>query len=93
MFSEKGDTMIPKKITRKNLLDAIKEIDPDNIPSHRKIKKYYLVHNNEQYPPKYTISLANKFANGQELSHKEFSGGWSETNAFLDKRGFVIKGL
>jgi len=35
------------------------------------------------------ISLANKFANGNELLPTEFSGGL-ETNNFLKKLGFEI---
>jgi hypothetical protein len=36
--------------------------------------------------PKYTISLANKCANGKELNPSEFSGG-KETNDYLRTSG------
>ncbi|MHA1918482.1 MAG: hypothetical protein ACTSWX_01955, partial [Promethearchaeota archaeon] len=41
------------------------------------------------YPPKYVISLANKFVNGKELSPSLFNGG-KESNDYLSKLGFRI---
>ncbi|MEM3068196.1 MAG: hypothetical protein QXX91_06130 [Thermoplasmata archaeon] len=39
-------------------------------------------YNGEFYPPKYIISIANKYVNGKELDPEEFSGG-VEANQFL----------
>lgn len=81
--------MIPENITREHLLRAIAEIRRNGIPPERDSTKFHLVFNGERFPPKYVISLANKFANGNELDPYEFSGG-NETNSFLEARGFEI---
>ena len=82
--------MIPKNIKRQNIIDALEEIDNKGIPEHRESTKYLLNYQNTYYPPKYVISIANKYANGVELPPSEFSGG-KETNLFLEKLGFTIK--
>jgi len=81
--------MIPKNIQRSHILKAITEIDRKNIPSRRRSKKYVLEYKGKDYPPKYVISLANKYANNVELDSSEFSGGY-ETNSFLRKLGFDV---
>jgi hypothetical protein len=48
-----------------------------------------LEYEGKYYPPKYIISLANKYANDRELDSSEFSGG-KETNSFLRALGFKI---
>lgn len=83
--------MIPCNITRSHLLQAIDEIDKKGIPNRRYSAKFTLIHNDKSYPPKYLVSLANKYANGHELSPNEFSGG-AESNAFLTSFGFKIHG-
>ena len=67
--------MIPKNIKRQNIIDALEEIDDKGIPEHRESTKYLLNYQNTYYPPKYVISIANKYANGVELPPSEFSGG------------------
>jgi len=47
------------------------------------------MYNGKTYPPKFAISLANKYANGTELAPDGFHGG-DETNNFLKSRGFEI---
>ena len=81
--------MIPINIKREHILKAIGEIGIKGIPSGRKSKKFSLVFNGKQYPPKYTLTLANKYANGKELKPDDFSGG-KESNYFLKNLGFVI---
>ena len=81
--------MIPKNITRKHILGALKKIDREGVPMCRDASKFHIVNDNKTYPPKYTISLANKIANRVELKPNEFSGG-DETNEFLRKLGFNI---
>ena len=74
--------MIPNNITHQHILNAIQEIDEGRvrIPLDRE------PHNNDKlYPPKFIISLANKYANGNELESEKFSGG-EETNGFLKAR-------
>ena len=81
--------MIPENITKTHIIKAIERIDEEGVPPNRKSKKYLLAYNGKYYPPKYVISLANKYANGRELDHSEFKGG-KETNNFLMSRGFMI---
>lgn len=82
--------MIPTNITREHVIRALEEIDACTIPQGRKSTKFVLVYNGRRYPPKYVISLANKFVNGEELNPSEFSGG-QETNNFLKGLGFDIE--
>src|SRR5215211_9354632 len=81
--------MIPDSIKREHILKAIEEIKRSEIPVHRDSTRYDLEYDNRLYPPKYVISLANKYANGKELDHVVFGGG-GETNNFLKSRGFNI---
>ncbi len=83
--------MIPKNITKQHILKAIAEIDRNGVPSGRDSTKFFLSIKGKSYPPKYVVSLANKFANGQELSPSVFNGG-AETNGYLQLLGFQIIG-
>jgi hypothetical protein len=80
---------IPENINRDHIIKAIEEIDKNRYPPKRKSTRYNLVYNGGNYPPKYTVSLANKYANGIELEYDEFYGG-KEVNEFLESRGFTI---
>ncbi|MFD1674289.1 hypothetical protein [Alicyclobacillus fodiniaquatilis] len=83
--------MIPKNIKQSHILMALSEIDRQGIHNKRRQRsKYHLVHDSRYYPPKYVLSLANKYANGMELPPSDFGGG-SETNEFLASLGFSIK--
>jgi len=73
--------MIPENINQNHILKAIREIDRKGIPRGRDSKKFQLFHKGKYYPPKYVISLANKYANGVQLDSSLFSGG-RETNYF-----------
>lgn len=81
--------MIPENITKKALIKAIKKIDIDGVPKQRESTRYSIKYEGRLYPPKYTISLANTYANGVELDPENFNGG-KETNDFLEKLGFEI---
>jgi len=81
--------MIPSNIERKHIVKAIREIDSNGIPPKRESKKFLLIFEGKQYPPKYVLSLANKFANREELDPSRFTGG-QETNSFLEKLGVDI---
>jgi hypothetical protein len=81
--------MIPNNIARNHILKAIQEIDRAGIPKGRNSKKFKLVFDEKAYPPKYVISLANKYANGEELEPSDFGGG-RETNDYLGRLGFEI---
>jgi len=82
--------MIPKNITREHVLAAIKKIRKDGVPKGRNSRKYVLIFKEELFPPKYLISLANKYPNGKQLSPEVFSGG-EETNSYLRHLGFEIR--
>ncbi|RUM33493.1 MAG: hypothetical protein DSY33_04295 [Archaeoglobus sp.] len=79
--------MIPGNIKREHIIKAIEETRKNGIPKSR--KKFLLEVNGEYYPPKYVISLANKYVNGEILDPTKFNGG-KETNGFLRKLGFNV---
>ena len=81
---------IPKNITEEHIIRAIEEIDKNGVPKKREQRKFNLKYDGKDYPPKYTISVANKYANGKVLEASAFSGG-DETNPFLKAGGFAIE--
>ncbi len=81
--------MIPSTVERKHIIEAVRKIDLEGFPPHRGSNKFFLMFEGKRYPPKYAISLANKFANGKELDSSKFNGG-QETNNFLKGLGFDI---
>lgn len=84
--------MIPKNIKREHIFKAMEEVKILGVPENRNSKKFRLNHKDRNYPPKYIISLANKYANDKELKPSEFSGG-SESNDFLKNLGFNVIGV
>ncbi len=81
--------MISENIKKADVLKALKEIAINGIPNKRKSRKYHLKYEDKYYPPKYVLSIANKFVTGKELPSSEFYGG-SESNDFLVNLGFKI---
>jgi hypothetical protein len=82
--------MIPKeKITEQHVLEALSEIDRTGVPENRQARSFDLSRNDKVYPPKYVLSLASKYATGQELHPSEFSGG-EVTNGVLRALGFDV---
>jgi len=87
--------MIPDNITRDSVLSAIEEIKKNGIPQNRRAENYFLIYDNFIYPPKYILSISNKFVNGKELDSIGFSrgagfSGGAETNGFLERLGFSL---
>ncbi|MFD2924485.1 HNH endonuclease [Halobacillus naozhouensis] len=82
---------IPKNINTEHVVKAVQKIDREGVPWRRQSTRYSLFYENEYYPPKYVLSIANLFANGEEYSSYDFSGG-DETNIFLERLGFEIVG-
>jgi len=82
---------IPKNINKDHIIRAIQKIDIERVPERRESTRFNLVYEGKNYPPKYVISIANIFANGEEYSPSKFSGG-DETNRFLKGLGFRIVG-
>ena len=81
--------MIPRNITAEHILKAVKEVKRDGVPAKHSAKKFGLLVDDGTYPPKYVVSLANKYANGERLGSTLFNGG-RETNYFLMKLGFEV---
>lgn len=81
-----------KQITKDHIVKAIQEIDNEGVRPGRNSSTYDLIFNDKPYPPKLVVSLANKYATGEELDHNTFAGGQG-TPAFnlLHREGFVIK--
>ncbi|MBL7754240.1 MAG: DUF3578 domain-containing protein [Chitinophagaceae bacterium] len=79
---------IPKNITREHIQKAIFEIIDENIPAQRLEHHYSLIENGKTLPPKYVISIANKFANGVELNSDEFNA--VEAKSYLVKNNFNV---
>lgn len=84
--------MIPTNITKKHVLEAVREIDAKGVPVGRDSRKFKLACKGKLYPPKYVVSLANRYANGKDLDSLGFGGG-IETNAFLESLGFRVIGV
>jgi len=84
--------MIPKNITEKHILKAIEEANRFGVPKGRNSRKFILEFSGRTYPPKYIISIANRYANRDELNPETFSGG-PESNEFLMNLGFTIKAI
>jgi len=80
--------MIPDNITQDHIERAISEIERIEIPTHRKEKHYQLIYEEKVLPPKYVLSIANKYANGYELESKEFNA--VEAKQFLLRKGFKV---
>ncbi|MBT2736208.1 HNH endonuclease [Bacillus sp. ISL-7] len=80
---------IPKNITKKHVIEAIKKVDSEGVPERRESTRFNLSYEGKYYPPKYVISIANIFANGEEYPPSLFSGG-DETNRFFRGLGFSI---
>jgi hypothetical protein len=51
--------LIPDNISHDHIIKALKQIDEEGIPSHRKSIKHNLIHEGKQYPPKLVLSKAN----------------------------------
>ena len=79
---------IPKNITREHIEKAIEEIVPAQIPAQRMEQNYSLISNGKTLPPKYVISIANKYANGAELDSEDFNA--VEAKNFLIKKEFNV---
>ncbi len=82
------DLAIPKNIRREHVLMAISEIDRNGVRKGRESRTWFLEYNGKTYPPKYVISLANKYANGAPLNPLSFTA--QEAVTYLRKLGFHI---
>jgi len=84
-------SLIPKNITKEHILLAIKRFDNEGLPDTNADSQYYdLVFRGKHYPPKVIISYANKFANGEDLDRRTFTGGTS-SQSFQILKNFGYK--
>lgn len=79
---------IPKNITKELIEKAIAELENSDIPTERLSYNYFLQAGGKSLPPKYVISIANKYANNKELDSEEFNA--VEAKEFLKKLGFTV---
>lgn len=80
--------MIPEGLTDKHFKLATAEIDRDGVPGQRNSRYYDLILNGRKYPPKYVISLATRYARGQEHSSEDFNA--VEAKNYFENRGYTI---
>lgn len=81
-----------EKISKQNIISAIAEIKSNpELRKGRASSTYDLIYEGMEYPPKLVISIANRFATGEELSSNDFEGGIG-TPAFnlFEQFGFEI---
>lgn len=79
---------IPNNILFEHIEKAIIDINPSQIPPHRFERHYLLVANNKELPPKYVISIANKYVNGVELNSEDFNA--VQAKNYLINKGFNV---
>ena len=81
---------IPENISQKHILQAISKINTEGIPPKRKLKKWALEYEGENYPCKLIISYANIYANGDELDPNPNIFTTYLAQSYLTKKGFKI---
>lgn len=81
-----------QQLSKEHIISAIAEIDEKGIRSGRHSSTYDVIYGDKSYPPKLIISIACRYAFGEELDSESFSGG-KGTEAFkvLEELGFEIK--
>lgn len=78
------------QVKDQDIVEALKYIDENGVPSHNQSMKYELVtENGKRYPPKYVIAVADHLANGAAILTEGFNP--AEANGYLKSRGFVIE--
>ena len=81
--------MIPSFITKTHILEAMRRIIQEGVPTKKESKLYCVVKDGLHFPPKHTIAVAHQVATGRCLSSNQFAGG-REANNFLKNHGFHI---
>lgn len=78
------------KIKKQDIIDALKYIDDNGVPSYHQSTKYELVtEKGKKYPPKYVVAVADHIVNGTEISTEGFNA--VEAKSFLEGQGFNIE--
>ena len=81
---------IPQNIGRDHIISAIDQIERDGVPRNHLQKRYLFTFNRKSYPPRYVISIVNKYANGEILESSAISS--QDANKSLISLGFQGKG-
>ena len=77
----------PDKITKQQILDAVKKIESENIALEPSTK-FDVIINDKAYPPKEVMRYAHELMNGEHIWER--SGG-EPTNKYFIFLGFEIK--
>ena len=80
--------MIPDGIKEKHLSLAVKYIERHGIPEARKSVHYDYLHDGKRYPPKLIVSIAAKYAFGEELPSSDFNA--VRARDYLRARGYIV---
>ena len=82
--------MAVPKLSKQDIINALKFIDEKGVPEHNVSMKYVLVsENGKTYPPKYVVAVADHLANGTDISTESF--GSEDARNCLESLGFVIE--
>lgn len=78
------------KIKEQDIIDALKYIDENGVPSQNQSTKYELVtEEGKKYPPKYVIAVAAHLATGGDISTDGFNA--VEAKSYLQGKGYSIE--
>lgn len=80
---------IPYNIEREHIFQAIIKIEKEGIPPQRQAKDYTMLYERKQYPCKLVISLANIYANGEELDSDPKVFNTYMAQDYLIEKGFT----
>ena len=82
--------MAVPKLSKQEIVNALKFIDEKGVPEHNVSMKYVLVsENGKTYPPKYVVAVADHLANGTDISTESF--GSEDARNCLESLGFAIE--
>ncbi|MBK7571726.1 MAG: hypothetical protein IPI10_08920 [Bacteroidetes bacterium] len=79
-------TFLPDKITKQHILEAIENIEKENLPL-KPSSKYDVIINGKAYPPKEVMRHAHRIANG---NREWLLSGGEPTNKYLSNFGFEV---
>ncbi|WP_419176220.1 HNH endonuclease [Desulfosediminicola sp.] len=80
--------MIPHNLSDQHYMSAADQVDRRGVPKGRCSVHYDLLLEGKRYPPKYIISLAAKFASGDEYPSDNFNA--VEAKNYFIRRGYTI---
>lgn len=82
--------MAVPKLSKQDIVNALKFIDEKGVPEHNVSMKYLLVsEDGKTYPPKYVVAVADHLANGTDISTESF--GSEDARNCLERLGFAIE--